>query len=92
MPYRLSSAAANDIVSILVYGIETFGPTQAEKYRDGLQSTPALIAETPHMGRRYGGAVRRFLFGRHVIFYEVRDDHVYVLRIRHAAVDTERGL
>ena len=92
MPYKLSAKAEDDIISLFVYGIDTHGRMQAMKYRDGLERTLELIADTPFIGRQYRGEIRRFLFGNHIIFYEVQEEGIFVLRIRHHAVDPDHYL
>lgn len=45
--YRLSSKAESDLFHIALYGLQEFGLTQSERYRDQLNARFAEIAETP---------------------------------------------
>ena len=92
MPFKLSRKAEDDIRSILTYGIEEFGEAQALNYREGLERMFQLIADTPKMGRQHRGEIRRFPVGSHIIFYEIADDHILILRVRHSSVDPETYL
>ena len=37
--YQLTRAASDDLVAVYLYGLERFGPAQADGYHDGLEAT-----------------------------------------------------
>jgi len=92
MSHRLTPKAAQDLVSLTEYGIETFGQEQARKYHDALVRTFELLAEMPLIGRRdsHDPGYRRFLHGRHVIIYRRDESGLVIARVLHAAMDSPR--
>ena len=84
--YRLTSAAENDLLDAFIYGFETFGPAQAEDYRQSMARCFELLADTPRLGRRandFAPGARRHEHGRHVIFYDERPYGVLIIAIVH---------
>lgn len=90
MQYKLSSAAAQDIEEIYLYGYMRFGEAQADIYAAMPEDRIAIICANPRIGRldsRVNPAVRRFECGRHVVFYDLLEDHILIVRILHGATD-----
>lgn len=90
MKYKLSSAAARDLEEIYLYGYMKFGEAQADLYAATLEDRIALLCANPRIGRidaRVNPAVRRFECERHVIFYDLLEDHILIVRILHGATD-----
>jgi toxin ParE1/3/4 len=88
--YKLSSAAARDIEEIYLYGYVQFGEAQADLYAVTLENRIAMICANPKLGRtdaRVTPAIRRFECQRHVIFYDLLDEHILIVRILHGATD-----
>jgi toxin ParE1/3/4 len=84
--YRISDRAAADLFEIYLYGIEQFGPMQAERYKESMHHCFLLLAENPRMGRtsdtiREG--LRRHEHGSHVILYSLEQDHVLIVGVLH---------
>jgi toxin ParE1/3/4 len=91
----LARAAASDIDGIEAFTRERWGESQAQEYVIKLSAAVGRIAARPEIGRRYvelGIDLRRIVAGRHVIFYEDRDDHVLIVRILHERMDFSRHL
>ncbi len=88
MGYRLSDAAAADLVSIYLDGIDRFGARQADAYHDQLSVVFELIATQPHMARERAEItppVRIHPHGAHLIVYLIEGGGgILVLRVRHA--------
>lgn len=80
--YRLSILADAKMVEIYRYAIEKFGPAQARKYVTSLHDTFLRLAERPKLGRKWR-EWRRQEHAEHVIFYEILDDGIYVVRLFH---------
>lgn len=83
---ELSPRASADLLDIYLQGIRLFGPMQADRYLDSLESCFSLLADTPRMGRaadHLGAGLRRQEHGSHVIFYEIADGGVFIAAILH---------
>lgn len=88
--------ASRDIDEIYLYGFINFGEDQADLY---IQKMKKLILETlcrnPEIGRldtRVNPAVRRFDFESHVIFYDLTETEIVIVRILHASMDFVKHL
>ena len=82
--YELTNAAATDFQSIIEFGIDTFGLTQALKYQDGLQKRFKELAEQPELYvavDEIRTGYRRSVFKSHAIYYVAYPDHVLIVRI-----------
>lgn len=82
--YRLSEAAADDLIQIALYGFENFGREQSEKYRDKIKKQFAVIASNPlrfvsvdYIKTDY----RRSVCGSHSIYYRIEKKGVLIVRI-----------
>ncbi|MCI0467227.1 MAG: type II toxin-antitoxin system RelE/ParE family toxin [Beijerinckiaceae bacterium] len=49
---RLTGDTDDDLLKLLLYGIETFGLPQAEAYRKGMTQCFQLLADNPRLGRK----------------------------------------
>lgn len=90
MDFTLSRAAAQDIEEIYLYGFTRFGEAQADLYAGIFEDRIAMICANPEMGRldaRVSPAIRRFECERHVIFYDLLEDHILIVGIQHGAAD-----
>ena len=80
--YRLSTLADAKMVEIYRYSLRNFGLVQARTYTQSLHETFAQLARRPQLGRPWRDW-RRHEHAEHVIFYEVTDDGIYIVRIFH---------
>lgn len=90
MNIRLTQAAEQDIRSIAEIGIEMFGVTQAQAYHDALYNTFDLLARNPGMGRErteLTPPIRVHPFRSHIILYNIEDEDILIVRVRHAHED-----
>jgi len=90
MTWRLSEAADLDITHLYLQGIERFGFAQAERYFDDLHEAFNRIAAYSKIGRlRTDVATHLHMlpFRAHIIFYDVEDDYVLIVRVRHSLED-----
>ncbi len=85
MAYRLTRRAEADLADIFERSFASFGPRQAERYRDGLKACFDLIGDNPEIGRlvRIRPGLRRHEHGRHVIFYRESAAGVLVVTVLH---------
>ncbi len=84
MTYRLTRQAKSDIKAIYHYTVEYFGDSQAREYLDGLEYSFDLLMDNPNMGRLFSKKIRRYIYKSHLVYYEVRKDHIVIIRIRNA--------
>jgi toxin ParE1/3/4 len=87
--------AERDLINIFLYGIEHFGPVQAEKYAKTLNAKIEMAAEHPDFGADYGfviSGVRRYEAVSHAVYYRSTQTGILVLRILHGRMDPARYL
>lgn len=90
MAYRLTRAAADDMVMIYLSGVDMFGPAQAERYSDGLEAAFRFLADYPQAARLRAEMVRpvrAYPYKSHLIIYRADNNGVLIIRIRHAHED-----
>ncbi len=90
MQLEISLAAGRDIEEIYLYGFLSFGERQADIYAHKLEDCFHIIMENPNIGRldiRVNPAIRRMEFESHVIFYDVFDAKISIVRILHKSMD-----
>ena len=85
---RFSSAAEDDLLEILLYGIEEHGLSQAESYKAKLEKAFDTLSHNPEIARlrhEILPPVRVYPVQKHMIVYSVLEDGetVFVLRVRH---------
>lgn len=95
--YKLSRRAVKDLSGIWRYTVDTWSRQQADQYVAGLLAAMAEIAKAPaSMGRSYEhvrSGYRKYLWGKHVIFYRIQDDGaMLVVRVLHEIMDSDRNL
>lgn len=83
MKYTLTRQAEEDLIQVYLYGLQVFGPLQAEKYYGSLEKTFNRIAENPeiypsasHIRKGY----RYCVHTSHTIFFTV-EDQIRIIRI-----------
>ena len=89
--YRLTRAAADDLVAIFLESLDWFGAAQADDYHAGLEAVFGFLADYPRAARlrlEIAPPVRAHRYKSHLVIYELApDDTVVVLRVRHARED-----
>lgn len=84
--YRLSALARLDLIEIADSTLDTWGEEQALSYHDGLEKCFERLASMPEMGRpcdRIRPGYRRIEYQKHVIFYRIDQEGVFISRILH---------
>lgn len=82
--YWLAGAADEDFLGIARYGDRNFGPEASNAYRERLKAHLSRLAERPFMYPAVDhikDGMRRSVCGVHVIYYQVFDDGVEIVRI-----------
>ena len=90
MTYRLSCKAEDDIRNIYVFGAQTFGVDQAERYFAGLVEAFEFLAQFPKAARlrdELRHETRAHPFQSHLIFYRMDGADIFIQRIRHDRED-----
>jgi toxin ParE1/3/4 len=88
--YRLTKAAADDLVAIYLDGLARFGLPQADRYHGGLRQTFTFLAENPFAARlreEICPPIRAYPFNLHIVIYECAEDGIVILRVRHGRED-----
>ena len=87
---RRSNRTKIDIKSIWRYSYNEWGEVQADRYVAKLNKAIERLAKTPRIGaprESIRSGLRAYHVGRHVIYYYVEPDHLYIVRIRHDRSD-----
>ncbi len=83
MKYVLTRQAEEDLIQIYLYGLEVFGPMQAEKYHGSLEKAFERIAKNPDMfplASEIRNGYRYCVHISHTIFFTV-EEKVKIVRI-----------
>ncbi|HLC15243.1 MAG TPA: type II toxin-antitoxin system RelE/ParE family toxin [Thermodesulfovibrionia bacterium] len=94
-PFKLSTEAEQDLRSIYLYTYRNFGEEQADKYLSGLENAFQMISSNPRIGRErpdIDPLVRCMEHGKHVIFYDLHEDHILIVRVLHGRMDVKKHL
>lgn len=86
----LSHRSIEDISTILFYSELTWDEHQRERYRKELREAIRRLASIPNLGRsrdELAPGLRSYPVKAHVVFYEVRADTLFVVRILHSRQD-----
>lgn len=92
---KFAKQASLDIDDMYLYGLINFGEDQADLYSEKIQNGLKTIQANPEIGRlvsKVNPAIRRFDFERHVIFYDINDDAILIVRIIHCSMDFVKHL
>jgi toxin ParE1/3/4 len=84
-----------DILEIFEHSRATWGVAQARTYVGELRSSFHRLREYPELGvdrSELRPDIRCIAVREHRIFYVVRADHIYVVRVLHVREDTEAAL
>lgn len=95
MTYRLRVGAVRDLEDIARYTQRTWGVRQRDLYLDSIEAKCRRFARFPKRGLRRDDVwpgCRSFRVNRHVVFYELSDEGIEVLRVLHQSMDARRHL
>lgn len=95
MTVKFTEQAEADIIDSYLYGLQTFGHAQADRYEQSLRHAIDLIDENPRLGAEhpeYKPPLRIHHHGRHYIIYSIETDHVLIIRILRDESDLTRYL
>ena len=92
MAYKLSPYAEIDIEKILTYTIDTWGIKQFHVYRKLINESLDLIGDNPQAPKvrtreELFMGCKTYTFGKHIIFFRVKNEVVEIVRILHQKMD-----
>ena len=82
--YRLTLAADADIDRLFIFGFETFGLEQADRYVSGLYEHLDDLADYPKRGpavEHIHPGYRRSVYGVHSVYYRIDPNEIVIVRI-----------
>ena len=91
----ITEPAESDLESIAAYSYLEFGEETTIKYTTDIYDNISLINRDPCIGKeRYGvpSVILGRKSGRHVIFYRVQENTIYIIRILHETMDHGRHI
>jgi toxin ParE1/3/4 len=93
--YKLSKAAEQDIENILDYSYLTFGEKVAENYFIDLKECLQTLSENLFIGIN-SDSLRKGYFRHphqsHIIFYKLKTNGIFIVRILHKNMDIKQHL
>ena len=95
MRIRYSAEAHNDLVDIIFYGNENFGPQQSSKYVAQIRNAIELIGLNPEIARlrtELERPVRIHTVGAHMVVFDVEDGMVVIVRILSAGQNLQEHI
>ena len=90
MTISSSPAAQRDLDRIYQFGYEQWGEDQADAYLERLTTAFQDIGSNPLIGLELAVSerhIRLYQVGRHRIIYEMRAEHIAILRLLHTSVN-----
>jgi toxin ParE1/3/4 len=87
--------AQQDYDDILLYGLQTWGEIQMVSYQDDLDRALEELGAFPEIGRRrpdYFFGCRTHPVRSHILFYEIDQDEIRIVRILHHTADVRLHL
>lgn len=88
--FRTTDGADEDLIALYIQGHDMFGPAQADRYLNELESLFQRLAEFPGQSRlrtEFDPPVRTFVHRAHVVIYEEEPRGIVILRVRHGHED-----
>ena len=86
--WTLTEKAKRDLQHIAVYTVEAWGLAQGDDYIEGLYALLDRLSELPRMGQaaeELPGALRTIRYRSHILFYDIEDQGIRVIRILHTS-------
>jgi toxin ParE1/3/4 len=95
MRFQLTNKAYEDLKGIAKYTQATWGVEQRKEYLSRLDQSFHLIAENIGIGMNCDyirEGYHRYPVGKHVVFYKIEEETVFIVRVLHQSMDVERQL
>ncbi len=94
-PITVAPRARGDLREAWVYFRERWGLRRANGYIRELDSVIQQVGDNPMLGQACDDVrpgYRRHPAGSHMLFYEIRDDAVVIVRVLHQQMDVENKI
>ena len=90
-----SAAAEDDLAEIWLYSFKEWGTARADQYIDELCAAIEQLAGHPELGARRDElrpGYRCLRVNRHLVFYTVSPEQVWIVRVLHGRRDAQQHL
>lgn len=91
----ISPAARDDLRDIYQFGLRHWGQNQTARYLEKLKELLWSLTERPRIGverPELFPEIRSFPVESHVVFYQVQERHIEIVRVLHARQDPNRHI
>jgi toxin ParE1/3/4 len=91
-PFTVAPRARRDLQGAWIYSRDHWGLRHANSYVRDLSAIIQWIADNPMLGQACDDVrpgYRRHPAGSHVLFYEIRDNDVVIIRVLHQQMNVE---
>lgn len=92
---HLSEAAKTDLLDNWAETFRRWGTDQADRYLDDIDRALDGLIDNPQSGTDCSDLLhgaRRLITGRHLVFYEIGENRIFVIRGLHQSMDLPRHL
>jgi len=92
---NVSASAKRDLILIGEYTLREWGAVQKKRYLGQIKKCFKLISENPSVGRQRDDidmGLFSHLAQKHVVFYRVIKNDLFVVRVLHESMDVEQHL
>jgi toxin ParE1/3/4 len=94
LPIIRSAYSEEDLIGIWRYvAIEAASPDAADRLLHLIDRRIQMLAANPFLGEhqpQFGERTRRLIVGKYLVYYDVLEDAVHVLRVFHASRNIEQ--
>ena len=94
-PLVFRQQAVTDLNAIWNYTYSTWSEIQADKYYFQIEACCNEISKRPFVGKSYEEislGLRGITVGKHIVFYQLFDSEIHILRILHNRMDIKAQL
>ena len=93
--YILSKKASDDLVNIFQYTYKNFNISQAESYLSELEECFFMLSNQPELAHRVEDIRKdyfRYLCRKHTVYFKVRENDIFIVRVLHQQMKYELHL
>lgn len=93
--YTLSNKASSDLANIFQYTYKNFTLSQAEYYLSELDECFIMLSSEPDLAYKVEDIKKkyfRYLCRKHAVYFQVRKDDIFIIRVLHQQMKYELHL
>ncbi len=93
--YILSVKASKDLANIFQYTYKNFNISQAESYLSELAECFIMLSNESGLAHKVEDIRKeyfRYLFRKHAVYFKVRNDDIFIVRVLHQQIKYELHL